>query len=336
MLARGQAEEAARELARSLGEGPAGAGADLLMRARLLPAQVEVALARDDAATARTAAEQLEGIASEFDRPAFSAAASLARGQIELHEGQAEAAIPVLERALRLWMEIEFPYEAARTRILLGQAQFMVGDPGRARMELGAARSVLERLGASLDLRRLDEIAYQVDKPTEERSRVTRTFMFTDIVTSTDLIGLIGDDAWESLLAWHDRELRTVFAKHGGTEVNHTGDGFFVSFGRSDDAIEAAVTVQRRLADHRREHGFAPSVRIGLHTAEATVDGDDFRGQGVHLGARVGAVAGAEEIVISAAALAAAGQVRYPVSEPRSVELKGITGPVQVHSLDWR
>ena len=94
--------------------------------------------------------------------------------------------------------------------------------------------------------------------------------MFTDIVTSTDLVGLIGDDAWGELLRWHDRELRSAFANHRGEEVNHTGDGFFVAFERAIDGLECAVDIQRRLARHRHEHGFAPTVRIGLHTAEAS------------------------------------------------------------------
>jgi len=338
MLARGQADEAARALARSLNEGPAGKSdhADLLTRARLLPAQVEVALARGDAETARSATEELESLASEFDRPAFAAAASLARGETSLHDGDAEGAIPVLERALRLWLEIDFPYEAARTRMLLGQAQLMAGDTGRARMELSAARSVFERLGAALDLRRLDEIAYELDKPAQDRSRVTKTFMFTDIVNSTDMVALMGDSAWEALLGWHDRELRAAFASHRGVEVNHTGDGFFVSFDHVADAVDAAVAIQRRLAEHRREHGFAPSVRIGLHTAEATVDGNDYRGQGVHVAARVGAIGSADEIVVSGAALETTDAIRFPVSEARSVDLKGIAEPVQIHTIDWR
>jgi class 3 adenylate cyclase len=199
-------------------------------------------------------------------------------------------------------------------------------------MELGAARSVFERLGAIPDLRQLNAISGQAP----DRKRVTKSFLFTDIVTSTDLIGLIGDSAWESLLAWHDRELRSAFAEHGGVEANHTGDGFFVTFDRALDAIEAAVTVQRRLFEHRRQHGFSPSVRIGVHAGEATLDGGDYRGQTVHLAARVAGVADAEEIVISQSALEAAGQLGFPVSDASPVELKGFTEPVQVHLVDWR
>src|SRR5206468_3254058 len=83
------------------------------------------------------------------------------------------------------------------------------------------------------------------------------------------------------------RELRSAFAHHRGEEVNSTGDGFFVAFERALDGLDCAVDIQRRLARHRREHGFAPRVRIGLHTAEATREGRDYRGRGVHVAARI-------------------------------------------------
>src|SRR6185369_15559398 len=86
--------------------------------------------------------------------------------------------------------------------------------------------------------------------PARPSDRVTKTFMFTDIVTSTDLVGVIGDEAWSEVLRWHDRELRSAIAQHGGVEVDHTGDGFFVAFERPVDGIEAAVDIQRRLVRH--------------------------------------------------------------------------------------
>jgi class 3 adenylate cyclase len=160
--------------------------------------------------------------------------------------------------------------------------------------------------------------------------------MFTDIVTSTDLVGLIGDAAWEDLLHWHDRILRSEFERQGGREVRHTGDGFFVAFERAADAVEAAVSIQRRLAAHRSEHGFAPWVRIGIHTTEATPQGSDFSGHGVHVAARIGDVGDRDEIVISADALQSAGGLRFAVSGPLSSKLKGVDTPVDVHRVDWR
>jgi class 3 adenylate cyclase len=294
-----------------------------------------VALARDDIATARTAIEELDHLAAEFERPAFAAMTSTARGQLALHEGDNDQAIEHLSSAWRSWNEIGFPFEAARARTLLGQAHLAAGDVDLARMELGAARSVFDRLGAKPALRQVEGILSSLDGG-RAGERVTKTFLFTDIVTSTDLIGVIGDERWESLLAWHDRTLRAAFMEHNGVEVNHTGDGFFVSFDAPDDAVEAAVTIQRRLAAHRREHGFAPSVRIGMHTDEATLDGNDYRGRGVHLASRVGSAAEGDEIIVSAAVLKTADRMSHPVSDPRSVELKGIEGPVELYTVVWR
>ena len=336
MLARGQADEAAKSLERSLADGEDGLGADLIMRSRILPAQVEVALTRGDLDTARVATEDLERVAEEYQRPAFEAVALTARGAVLLGEADHAGAIRGLTKAGRLWREVGFPYEGAQARVLLGEAYLGAGDESQARMELGAARSVFEKLGAALDLRQLDSIISGLGGAEAERSRVTKTFMFTDIVTSTDLVSLIGDAKWESLLASHDRILRAAFAEHQGTEVSHTGDGFFVSFDRGTDAVEAAVTIQRRLAEHSRDQGFAPSVRIGLHTDEATTDGSDYRGLGVHRAARVSAAADADEIVISEAALQTVDAISYGVSEGRDVELKGIDGAVKLHTIDWK
>ena len=160
--------------------------------------------------------------------------------------------------------------------------------------------------------------------------------MFTDIVTSTDLVGVMGDEAWGELLSWHNRELRSAFASHRGEEVNSTGDGFFVTFDKAAEAIDCAVDIQRRLTRHRREHGFAPSVRIGLHSAEATRDGRDYRGRGVHVAARIGGAASGQEILVSSDVLEQAGLSRFKVSEPRALTLKGVREPVEVRSIDWR
>lgn len=341
LLARGQPDEAARSIARALARPPeedpnAGGSEDVLERARLLPTQVEIALVRDDLDTAGAATEELEEIAEHYDSVAWEAAALTARGSLMLYRDEHEQAIQRLERAWRLWQEIELPYDSAQARLMLGQAHAALGDTTAARMELQAARSVFERLGATADLHRANELLGEEGvTPRARRQRVVKTFMFTDIVTSTDLVSLIGDEPWEELLRWHDQTMRTAFVRHGGEEVTHTGDGFFVAFETSADAIACAVAIQRTLAAHRRDHGFAPWVRIGLHTAEATRDRDDYRGQGVHAAARVGALAGREEIVVSGAVLEAAGDVSFPVSDPETVQLKGIPEPMEVHTIDW-
>ena len=158
--------------------------------------------------------------------------------------------------------------------------------------------------------------------------------MFTDIVTSTDLVEVLGDEAWTELLGWHDRELRRSFADHRGEEVNHTGDGFFLAFGDASRAIEAMVALQRRLAAHREREGFSPTVRVGIHAAEATRSGTDYVGTGVSLAARIGAAAEGGEILVSRATLDAARRT-FTVAGQRTLELKGIAAPTDVVSIGW-
>jgi class 3 adenylate cyclase len=165
--------------------------------------------------------------------------------------------------------------------------------------------------------------------------RVTRAFMFTDIVRSTNLVDAIGDEAWEDLVRWHDRTLRALFAEHGGEEVDHAGDGFFVAFEDHAAALASAVAIQRSLADHRRTHGFAPQVRIGIHAAEATDRQGDYGGKGVHRAARIGALAEGGEILVTTETLDAA-DGSWEVSETREVPLKGFAEPARVATLDWR
>jgi len=158
--------------------------------------------------------------------------------------------------------------------------------------------------------------------------------MFTDIVGSTDLIGTIGDEAWKDVVRWHDDTLRTLIASHSGELVRTTGDGVFASFADAGAAVGCAVAIQRRLADHRRRHGFAPQVRIGVHTAEATSNADDYSGLGVHEAARVGAIAEGAEILATEATAAAAGS-SITTKDPRDVMLKGLPDPLRVVSIEW-
>jgi class 3 adenylate cyclase len=162
--------------------------------------------------------------------------------------------------------------------------------------------------------------------------RVLKTFMFTDIVGSTNLVEAMGDEAWDTLLRWHDGALREVFAAHHGEEVSSTGDGFFVGFDSPDLAIAAAVAIQRRLAEHRAKQGFAPQVRIGLHASDASQVGANFRGKGVHAAARIAALAGGGEILASVGTIGP----EHPTSGARSVVLKGLSEPMEIVAVDWR
>jgi class 3 adenylate cyclase len=159
-----------------------------------------------------------------------------------------------------------------------------------------------------------------------------KALMFTDLSGSTSLVEAIGDTAWRDLSAWLDAEMRHSFLEHAGREVDHAGDGFFVAFERAADAIECAVAIQRRLLTHRRLHGYAPQVRVGIHYGEVQVDGSSLRGGAVHRAARLCAAARADTIVASREALEASGR---PLGGLEKVVLKGITEPVEAAEVKW-
>jgi class 3 adenylate cyclase len=328
-LARGRVETARASVATALAEAM-----DPLARARLLPARVEIALAAHDVADAREAAEELGEIASKYNSPMLQAAAHQALGAALAYEENAASALVELRTAVRFWTELDAPFEAAQARRWVALAHRSGGDEASAAMELRAAKATFDRLGARLESERCDEMIRALREGGASR-RVTRTFMFTDIVGSTDLIRTIGDDAWKDVLHWHDETLRTLIGSHRGEVVHTTGDGFFASFGDAAGATSCAIAIQRRLAEHRRRHGFAPQVRIGLHSAEATMIAHDYAGLGVHEAARVGALAKGGEILATASTVAGDTTVAEATNE-REVSLKGLSQPVRIVTIDWR
>jgi class 3 adenylate cyclase len=305
---------------------------DRLGRTKLLPAEVEIAVAAGDLSLARRAAEELRDLVETYDSTALQAQQHEALGRVLVAEGQHAEAAAEIRAAIGRWREVAAPYEVARTRALLALALRPTDDQG-ADLELGAALDEFRRLGATLDA---DAAERALQVAADRRAgpvQVRRTFMFTDIVGSTNLAQALGDESWERLLRWHDDTLRALFLRSGGEVVNSTGDGFFVAFDSASVAIACAVAVQRALVEHRRTSGFAPSVRIGLHAAEANRRGDDYSGMGVHVAARVAAVAGDGDIVATAGTVAEADGVS--TTEARDVDLKGISDPVSVVSVIW-
>jgi class 3 adenylate cyclase len=327
-LAEGDVESAATSMSTAL----RGETADRLRRARLLPAEVEIALAVGDSERAEAATVELEKIAEDFGSTAMRAGAEAARGALSLSEGDSEGAVHALRNACRLWQELDAPYEAGETRMWLGLAYRARGDDADARLELEAARMTFDRLGAVREAQRASDILAAGRRQTGVSA--SRTFMFTDIVKSTSLLEAIGDEAWTHLLRWHDETIRSLLREHHGEEIDHAGDGFFVAFDSARAALDCATAIQRTLREHRQTHGFSPEVRIGLHEAEARRVAGTFRGKGVHEAARIGALARGGEIVASLATLEEAGALDR-ISEHREVTLKGIARPVEVANLRW-
>ncbi|MFI5506340.1 adenylate/guanylate cyclase domain-containing protein [Mycobacterium sp. NPDC051804] len=123
--------------------------------------------------------------------------------------------------------------------------------------------------------------------------RVLATVLFTDIVDSTRQATEMGDRDWHALLDAHDAIVRSQFARFRGREVNSTGDGFLAMFDGPQRAIRCAMAIR----DAVQTLGI--QVRIGLHTGECEVRGQDIGGIGVHIGARVSALAGPDDVLVS-------------------------------------
>jgi class 3 adenylate cyclase len=123
--------------------------------------------------------------------------------------------------------------------------------------------------------------------------RVLATFLFTDIVDSTRRAAEIGDRDWHALLDAHDAIVRAQLARFRGREVNTSGDGFLAMFDGPQRAIRCAMAIRDAV------QALGIEVRAGLHTGECEIRGDDIGGIAVHIGARVSALAGPNEVLVS-------------------------------------
>jgi DNA-binding NarL/FixJ family response regulator len=151
-LAQGRLADAGRIIACCLAEEPP----NRLARARLLPAAVQIAVAAKDLAGANAGVRELESIAYSFDTPMLHALAAVARGRLQLAEGNPITARATLQAAVRQWKEQEVPYEIATASTLLGQAQREAGDDDAAKASFARARALFEQIGARLDAHGLD------------------------------------------------------------------------------------------------------------------------------------------------------------------------------------
>jgi ATP/maltotriose-dependent transcriptional regulator MalT len=149
-LAQGRVDAAAAALRSAL----ASPTVDRFGRARVLAAQVEVAIAAGTLDEAHHAVRELAAIADGLESAVVRATASMAQGALHLAAGSPAAALEDLRRALHGWRTLQLPYEEAKARLLVGTTQRTLGDEEGGRIEIDAARAGFERLGAAADARR--------------------------------------------------------------------------------------------------------------------------------------------------------------------------------------
>jgi class 3 adenylate cyclase/DNA-binding beta-propeller fold protein YncE len=163
-------------------------------------------------------------------------------------------------------------------------------------------------------------------RSTAPRRRVA-TVLFTDIVGSTELAARLGDRGWRTLLERHHAAVRRILRRYRGREIDTAGDGFFALFDEPADAIlcAAEITVAVRHLDIQ--------VRAGIHTGEVEIAGDAVSGIGVHIGARLLALAGPSEVIVSSTVrdLVAGSGLEFKDRGRRA--LKGVPGEWQLYAL---
>ena len=155
--------------------------------------------------------------------------------------------------------------------------------------------------------------------------RIVATLLVTDIVDSTMRALELGDGAWRDLLARHNVAVRGLLDRFRGREVTTTGDGFIAVFDGAERAIRAAQEICRAA------HAMGIEVRAGVHSGEIELEGDNVRGIGVHVAARVASLAGAGEVYTSWATRELLANSPIGFVDRGLQELKGLSEPRRVY-----
>jgi class 3 adenylate cyclase len=220
------------------------------------------------------------------------------------------------------------PMIQAPTLVLhVKENMFLPIEFGRYLAEHIASAQFIELPGGDLSITEsnimmLDHVAEFLTghRPAIEVDRILTTVLFTDIVGSTEKAAAFGDQRWASLLDSHDRAVRETLWHFRGREINTTGDGFVASF----DGPARAIRCARAIGEATRSLNI--DLRMGLHTGECEVRGNDLSGLAVHIAARIGAIAVPGEVFVSGMVKDLVMGSGIDFSERGEHELKGVPG----------
>jgi class 3 adenylate cyclase len=156
---------------------------------------------------------------------------------------------------------------------------------------------------------------------------VLATVLFTDIVGSTDRAADLGDRKWRDLLDSHDQTTRRQLERFRGREIKATGDGFAATFDGPGRAIQCACAIRDAV------RGLGIDLRTGLHTGEIELRGDDVAGMAVHIGARVSAMAGPGDVLVSGAIPPLVVGSGIAFEDRGEYELRGVPGTWRLYAV---
>lgn len=161
--------------------------------------------------------------------------------------------------------------------------------------------------------------------PDDLGERILATMLFSDIVDSTKMLAEVGDSAWTELLQQHNDLMRSVIDEYRGREMATLGDGFLALFDGPAKAVRAAESMNHAV------NKLGLRLRVGIHTGELQILGGQARGVAVHTAARVAALAGAGEILVSSITHDLLDGSGLDFEEHGEFELKGLTGKRRVY-----
>jgi class 3 adenylate cyclase/alpha-beta hydrolase superfamily lysophospholipase len=209
----------------------------------------------------------------------------------------------------------------------LEEAEWVASRIPGAKLVVVPGRDYLPWVGDQEAL--VDEVASFAigSRPVAEPDRVLLTVLFTDVVDSTGWLARLGDRRWRELLGEHDIVVRRELERFRGREVDQAGDGFFATF----DGPARAIRCAREIAGEAQRLGL--EIRAGVHTGECELAGERVTGIAVHIGARIAALAGPGEVLVSSTVkdLVAGSELRFEERPP--TPLKGVPGEWRLHAL---
>jgi class 3 adenylate cyclase len=183
---------------------------------------------------------------------------------------------------------------------------------------------------------RLYEVIWQPSPP--EPAPLVLTFLFTDVVGSSEITERVGDERWIDILRAHNAIVRAELSAHQASWSKSLGDGFMAAFPSATKALKCAISIQRDFAEYNDDHPEEPLfLKFGLHTGTAVLEADDFYGGAVNIAARITGEAKGGEILVSTRlkeiAVIAEGPGEFSFDAEREVRLRGVSEPVRVWAV---
>jgi pimeloyl-ACP methyl ester carboxylesterase len=198
--------------------------------------------------------------------------------------------------------------------------------PGSKYLEIDAMDHVPWGDGANRIVPEIQEFLTGVRGPLSVDT-VLATVLFTDIVGSSEMAARLGDERWRQTLQGHQAAMRKLLGAYGGREIDTSGDGFLAAFDGPGRAIRCA------LAAVAAERDAGVVIRAGVHTGECEVLGEKLSGVAVHIGARIAALAGGGEVLVSRTVKDLVAGSRIELQERGSASLRGIPGQWEIYAV---